>query len=137
MATSQSKRLPKKQRQGAAIVEFAVCMPLLVVVFLASIEITNGIYLRQAGTTAGYEAARLISKQGGTEVAAKARAAEVLEAHSIVDAVVLVSPSVNENTERGTPVTVSVQIPADNNTSGFVSFLRSRLIETNTTMVRQ
>ena len=49
-------------RKGAAVVEFAVCLPVIVLIMLGSIEAANMLFLRQALVQASYEGAKAAIK---------------------------------------------------------------------------
>ena len=115
----------KYRREGVAAVEVAVCLPVLILIFFSSLELTNRMFLQQAGTAAAYEAARMIAEPGGTEVAARIRAEEILRAHSVNDAVVSITPSITEQTEAGTVIQVSVSIPLGSNSTDGGRFVQN------------
>lgn len=52
-------RQPKRLRRGGAMVEFALCLPVLLAIAFGSIETCRMIYLRQSIKLAAYECARL------------------------------------------------------------------------------
>ena len=52
----------RRGRRGAAAAEAAVCLPVLLTIVLASIEISNMFYVHQALQTAAYEAAMTAAK---------------------------------------------------------------------------
>ena len=66
------------KRAGIAVVEFAVCLPILVLVVFGSIEACNAIYLKQAATASAYEAVRVATGTGGTLAAGQLRGDEIL-----------------------------------------------------------
>lgn len=127
----------RNRRQGTAVVEMAICLPLLVTVVFGSIELANGIFLRQGATAAAYEAARIVTATGGTEQAAKTRTNEILRSLNIRGAKLEFTPSVTTNTKRGTRITVQVTIPAHQNSTGVNMFLKTRDVVSEITMVRQ
>ncbi len=98
------------ERTGAALVEFSVLLPVVMTALLMSIEAANGIFLRQAATSAAYEGARVVTSIGGTKAAAETRVAEVLNARGITNYTLTINPNVTSTTPRGTEVTVRVRI---------------------------
>lgn len=52
-------RRKKRPRTGAALIEFALCLPLFLAIAVGTLETCRMIYLRQSLKIAAYEAARL------------------------------------------------------------------------------
>lgn len=132
----QARDYHRQPRRGTAVVEVAVCLPILVTVFLGSIEICNAICLKQGATAAAYEAARVASNTGGTLVAAQARAGEVLTARSITGATVQFTPATQEAWIRGSDLVVSVSVPASN-LGSLNMFFHEKPVTASITMVKQ
>lgn len=99
-------------RNGVAVVEVAVTLPVLVMLVLASIEAANAVFLKQSLTIAAYESARTLSSNGGTEAKALARFNEVLSARGITTATYNVTPSITPQTDPGTQFTITTTAPA-------------------------
>lgn len=76
-------RKPERCRQGAATIEVAFCAPILIVVTLGIIELTNLIFMRQTLLIAAYDATRVAVKQGASEEDAVASAEKILEQRNI------------------------------------------------------
>lgn len=129
------RRFQAKLRAGTSVVEFAVCAPVLVVVFLGAVEISNSIFLKQAATAACYEAARVASGSSGTMARANTRGEEVLAARSIQGATFSYTPSLEADWVRGTSVEVSVTLPTSN--LGVTRMFVYRNIQASLTMVKQ
>lgn len=53
------RRPLRNRRKAAALIEFAACLPVFVVIVLATIETCRMVYLRQSIKIAAYECARL------------------------------------------------------------------------------
>ncbi|MGB7329306.1 MAG: TadE family protein [Rubripirellula sp.] len=136
MISRPKRTFRSKSRRAVAAVEFAVCLPILTLVVFGTIEMSHGIFAKQAGTAAAYEAARLATSSGGTEVAARQRADEVLNAMNIDGGTVQITPEVNAAMSRGTVVTVTVEIPSELNSSGLNFIMPSRQITTSIAMVK-
>ena len=72
-----------KRRKGVATVEVAFCAPILIIVTLGVIELTNLIFLRQTLLIAAYDAMRVAVKQGATEDEAVASAQKILDERNV------------------------------------------------------
>ncbi len=124
-------------RSGIAVVEVAVCLPILVVIVLGSIEACNSIFLKQTATGAAYEAAKICTSVGGTELAAQTRVSEVLSSRNLTGGTVVFSPPLTDYPVRGTHISVTVSIPTTNNLGGIEMFYLGRSITASVTMVKQ
>lgn len=111
---SPARKMNDSKRKGAATVEAAVCLPLLIVLVFGSVESSNGIFLKQSLTIAAYEAAKIAASPRGTKDAATARCAEVMSVRDVDNFEITFSPNnLNENTTRGRRITVTVTVAAD------------------------
>jgi Flp pilus assembly protein TadG len=102
-------------RRGAAMLELAICLPLLLSVVLGSIEATNAIFLQEHLTSAAYEGARSATAPGQTVAGATAAANKVLVQFRISGATVTITPNIEYLTPTGTAVTVRVSAPLGSN----------------------
>lgn len=131
-------RTPKNwaSRSGAAVVEFAVLLPVMVALVFGSIEMANGIFLKQAVAEAAYEGARAATRTSGTDAAVNSRVAEVLTSRGISNKTVTITPSLATIT-RGTQFTVTVNVPSSELGSVLpLQFLKNKTISRSVTMVR-
>ncbi len=124
-------------RSGLAVVEFAVCLPILVIIVFGSIEACNAVYLKQAVTAAAYEAARVATGTGGTKIAAQTRGEEILSARTINGATVTFDPPLETSWLRGSRVSVTVSVPADQNLNGIQLFFSGQDWDSTVVMVKQ
>ena len=123
-------------RSGAAAAEFAVCLPLVVLITFGAIEAANGIYLKQIVTQAAYEGARVASTAGQTQLEAAAFCQQVLDARGVRDGTISIQPLITSQTAAGTTITVSVQAPANSNAYAPLWYFRDSTVEARVVMVR-
>jgi Flp pilus assembly protein TadG len=109
-------RILGRPRKGAAVVELAVCLPVMILLTFGSIELTNVIFLKQVLKTAAYEGARTATAPGKDGTAATTASNNVLTSRGISGGSVTVSPAVTTSTATGTNITVSVTAPIGSNT---------------------
>lgn len=62
----KNKTSKPSNRQGAALIELAICLPVFFLITMATIETCRMIYLRQSLKIAAYECARLAIVPGST-----------------------------------------------------------------------
>jgi TadE-like protein len=123
-------------RNGVAAVEFAVCLPVLVLIVFGMIEASNAIYLKHALTIGAYEVARSVSEPGGLESDAETRFNEVMSARGIENATFTINPSIDSTVLPGTPISVTVQAPANSNSIGPQWYYRDATLSATIGMVR-
>jgi Flp pilus assembly protein TadG len=123
-------------RRAVAAAETALTLPLLITLVFGSIEIANGVFLRQSLTVAAYEGARAVSRSGATNADGQARVQEALAARGITDYTVSFSPTVTESTPRSTELTITVTAPASAYSFGLVRFFQGKQLGREFRMVR-
>jgi len=64
----------KRKTRGAAVIEFAVCLPLIVLIVFGGIEAASMLFLRQTLVQAAYEGIKTGVKVNGPSPAATASA---------------------------------------------------------------
>lgn len=100
-------------RAGAAIVEFAVVLPILLLCFSTMIEITRILLLQNSADTACFEGARCAMVPGAKPEEAVVAAHTLLQAAGLRGSSVSVSPDVI--TEDTALIIVSVEVPVKKN----------------------
>lgn len=120
MTTPQYKvdkvcRSHRKQRRGAAAVEFAVVAPVFLLLVFGMIEYGRMVMVQQVITNASREGARRAVLDGATTAEVNTTVTSYLESASIDgdDATITVTPNPPTNAGFGEPVTVTVAIPFD------------------------
>jgi Flp pilus assembly protein TadG len=93
--------------------EFAVCLPLIVLLVAGSIELSHVIYLKQSLTAVAYEAAREAVRSEATPTSVQRAADQILIGHRVRSGSVRISP--NLAIPRGQRLTVTVSAPITDN----------------------
>ncbi|MEX2141056.1 MAG: TadE/TadG family type IV pilus assembly protein [Pirellulales bacterium] len=132
----RSKRFPRADRRGVAVVELAVCLPVLLILVVGAIEGSNFIFLKQAVTVAAYESAQVVTRANGKKPVAEQRASQILAARSIDQSTIVFTPANPENAARGELVTVSVTAPVAANSIGLDWFFDDQIVSTSVSMVK-
>ena len=83
-------RKKSRQRKAAAIVELAICLPLLVFLVFGTIEIAGSIFLKQTMTSAAHEGALSGMRQNAQESEIITRVNAILAARSVTGCTVQV-----------------------------------------------
>jgi hypothetical protein len=98
-----------------AAAEFAVCLPVLVLVVFASIEACTMIFLKESLTVAAYEGSRVALQSTATEADVLARCQAVLAERNVAGASVVLTPDDLEAVAAGDPLEVRVSAPCESN----------------------
>ncbi len=98
-------------RRGAAVVEFAIVAPVLLLLVFGMIEYGRLVMVQQVITNATREGARQAVLDGATTTGVTTIVNDFLTASRVNGAVVTVTPSPPSSAAFGDPVTVSVQVP--------------------------
>lgn len=131
----------RKQRRGAAVVEFAVVAPLLFLFVFGMIEYGRMVMVQQLITNASREAARRAVLDGATYNEVNQMVSDYLTSAAIPAAAVnpiVMNPSNPASATYGAPVTVTVQIDF-NKVSWLPSpiWLGGKSLQATTTMRRE
>lgn len=124
------------RRSGVAAAEFAVCLPLLMILFIGTIEACTMIYLKQTLSVAAYEGIRTALQTAATDADVTAAANNILASRNVQGGTVTVSPGPVESQSVQTWLTVTVQAPAASN-SVISSFYSSQIISASATMMKE
>jgi Flp pilus assembly protein TadG len=122
-------RLCRKDRQGAAVVEFAVVAPVLVLLVFGMVEFGRMVMVQQVLTNAAREGARVGVLDDSTVADVQTTVNNYLAGGGVKGATVTVSPNPLSSAGYGAPVTVTVSVPFSQ-----VSWLPSPMFLKTTTM---
>ncbi len=129
--------MKRKNRHGVATVEFAVMMPLIVLLVLGSIECSGLMFAKQAMVQCAYEAAIVSTKVGGNSANAVDAAQRVARGRRINNLNVTFNPSNVESAPAGTVITVTATAPAVTNRYINSNLLRVTTVTAQATMVKE
>lgn len=114
-----SNRNRCRRRKAVAVVELAVCLPVLTLIALATIESSAMIFLQQSLSIAAYEGARVALVLDSQEENVTYQAELILEGREVENATVTVTPSNFPAFPEGTWIRVEASAPfADNSLAG-------------------
>ena len=139
MPTQRSKSVLRKspKRRAAATVELAVCLPVIVILAIGSMESASMIFLRQAMVQSAYESVKEAVKTNGSKATALTRGQEVLAFRDISGESITFEPSNVDDLAPGTPVTVTVSAPGDANSVIPFGPFKGRTISVSATMLKE
>jgi hypothetical protein len=137
MSTSHFRRPRFVAHRAAAAAELAICLPLIVMLLLASIEACEMIFLDHSLTIASYEGVRVAINFDGTNDAVLARCNQIIGDRGVAGATVSISPDDVANVARGQAVAITVSAPCDENTILPPWFYVGKTLSCKTTMVKE
>lgn len=124
-------------RRAAAAAELAICLPLLVMLLLASLEACSMIFLDHSLTIASYEGVRVAINYDGTDSAVLARCNQIVDDRGVADATVSINPGNVASVPRGQPIAITVSAPCDANAILPPWFYGGRTLSVTNTMVKE
>jgi Flp pilus assembly protein TadG len=104
-------RICRRDRRGAAVVEFAVVAPLFITLVFGMIEYGRMVMVQQLIVNAAREGARKGVLDGSTTAQVQSTVTGYLTSASVSGATVTVNPNPPSSAGYGAPVTVTVSIP--------------------------
>jgi len=134
-ATGRHCSRRRRSRLGAVVVEFAICSSLLFLFFFAALEFGRVNMIRQTVENAVYEGARRGIVPGATVADCRTAAQVALNAISVNDAEVTVTPAVI--TKDTSEVRVAIRVPVNSNSWVTPFFFRDRIIAGSMTLRRE
>jgi Flp pilus assembly protein TadG len=122
-------------RKGAATVELAICIPVLLLISFSLIELCSMMFVKQGLTVAAYEAAHRAVQPTATSAQAIAAGQEILQQRRIQSGQVTINPGNIQQVEQGEFFTVTATAPATaNRLVPFPLFTTSQLSATAVAM---
>ena len=125
------------QRRGVAAAEFAVCLPVIVLLVLGMIECSTMIFLKQSLTVAAYEGVRTALEDRAVSRDVLRSSQQILTQRRVQGGTTTVNPNNIPTVPTGQYITVTVSAPADLNSVIPGSFFRGRILSARATMMKE
>jgi len=103
-------------RRAVAAVELAVCLPVVVLLVVATVEACSMIFLKQSLSIVAYEGARTAIRAGATATDVRNTCEQILRDRRIKGATIGIEPEQFERLDPGQYVDVSISAPCGLNT---------------------
>jgi Flp pilus assembly protein TadG len=127
----------EKTRGGVAAAEFAVCLPVIVLLVLAMIESCTMIFLKQSLTVAAYEGVRTALQQNAVSSDVRRTSQQILTERRVRGATISINPNNFEALPVGQYVQVTATAPADLNSVIPGNFFRGKTLSGTATMMKE
>ena len=124
-------------RKAAAVVELAICLPLLLLLVFGGIETSGALHLSQTLHASAYEAVRVAVQRTSTNAIATTAANRILTGARVVNGTVRISDSDVSKVPQGNSITVTVSAPYAGNQMTSTYFFRGKTLTARGTMVKE
>ena len=125
----------RRRRRGVAATELAVCLPIVVLLVLGTIEACSMVFLKQSLAIAAYEGARTAIVPGATKAEVEAACQQILAERNVSGGTVTVKPSNIDALNPGDFVDVTVSAPCNTNSVVPNKFYRGRTLKSTASMM--
>jgi Flp pilus assembly protein TadG len=125
----------RRNRRGVAAAELAVCLPVVVMLVIATIEACSALFLKQSLTAAAYEGVRTAIEENATTKNVQAACDQILADRKIQGAKVTIKPSNIAALEPGDFIDVTVSAPCASNSVVPTTFYRGRTLSATASMM--
>lgn len=125
----------RRKSRGVAAAELAVCLPVVVLLVVASIEACGAIFLKQSLTVAAYEGVRTALEDGVSSSNVQTACDRILADRRIQGATVTIKPSDITALNPGDFIDVTVSAPCTPNSVVPTTFYRGRTLSATASMM--
>lgn len=126
-----------QQRRGAATIEFAVCLPVIILLVFGAIEASNFIFLKQSLNVAAYEGVREAIRNDSSGAESQRVAETILNSRQVRDFQIRFPAGSSDATRRGEAVTIEVSAPTETNSPLAGKFVNNRTLTARVTMMKE
>jgi Flp pilus assembly protein TadG len=121
--------------RGVAAAELAVCLPVVVLIVIATIEACSALFLKQSLTSAAYEGVRTALADRETPGSVQAACNQVLKDRSIKGAKITIKPTNIASLKPGDFIDVTVSAPCSSNSVVPATFYRGKTLSATASMM--
>lgn len=131
------RRRPRRRHntRGIAATELAVCLPIIVLLVIGTIEACSALFLKQALTVAAYEGVRTAIDENATSASVQAACDQILADRRIKGATVTLKPSNIAALNPGDFIDITVSAPCASNSLVPTTFYRGRTLSATASMM--
>jgi hypothetical protein len=126
-----------QKRRGVAAVEFAVCLPVIVLLVFGSIEASSFIFLKQSLNVAAYEGIRESIRVGSSNADGIDRAENILNSRNVRDFQITFPVRSATGAPRGEEIVIEVSAPTETNSPLAGQWVSNRVLTARVVMVKE
>lgn len=128
---------PKEDRRGIAATELAVCMPLILVLLLGTMQASSMFYLKQNLSVSAYEGIRTSVEYQAEANDVEAVCLQILSDRNVRGGTVAIQPQNFAQQPPGTWITISVTAPCPANSPVGSWFYHASELTASATMMKE
>lgn len=133
---------PRSERErpshrGVAAAEFAVCLPVMVLLLTGMIETCSMVFLKQSLAVAAYEGAHTAVKPNATTADVRTTCQNILRDRRINDAEIEVAPAEVASVTPGEYMTIRITAPSNSNGVLPLRFFRGVTIDASAVVMKE
>lgn len=136
-ATVSRLRLRRRKTHGVAATELAVCLPVIVLLVLATIEACSALFLKQSLTVAAYEGVRTAISAGATTTDIQTACNQILTDRKIKGAKITITPSNISALNPGDFIDITVSAPCSSNSLVPATFYKGKTLSAKASMMME
>jgi Flp pilus assembly protein TadG len=121
--------------RGVAAAELAVCLPVVVLLVIATIEACSAVFLKQSLTVAAYEGVRTALAERTTAGSVQAACNQILTDRKVIGGVITINPTDIASLQPGDFIDVTVSAPCNSNSVVPTTFYRGRTLTATASMM--
>ena len=125
----------RSKRRGVAAAELAVCLPVVVLLVIATIESCSALFLKQSLTAAAYEGVRVAIEKGATTASVQTACSQILADRRIQGSQVTLTPASIASLKPGDFIDVTVSAPCNPNSAVPTTFFRGHTLTAKASMM--
>lgn len=125
----------RRRTRGVAAVELAVCLPIVALLVIATIEACSAVFLKQSLTVAAYEGARTALEENATAGSVQTTCNQILTDRRVKGVTVTVQPADIASLNPGDFVDVTITAPCTPNSVVPTTFYRGRSLSATASMM--
>lgn len=137
MKIHRKNRRRSRSRRAVAAVEFAVCLPVIVLLVFGSIEASSFIFLKQSLNVAAYEGVRIATLGGSGNAEARTSATSILNSRDVNGFQIDFPNGESRDADRGDEIVVIVSAQTSPNSPLAGQFVSNRLLRARVVMVKE